>query len=108
MKKLAIAAVCLLVGAVAVRADGTFTGTWDTTFGPVTMIQKGRQVTGSYDDGQARLQGTVKDGRLIFNYQEPGEGGEGDFKLSPDGRTITGKWRVVGTRKWSDWSGARR
>ena len=47
------------VGAAAAQAEG-FTGTWDTTFGPVTLIQKGRKVTGSYYDGKARLQGTAE------------------------------------------------
>jgi hypothetical protein len=30
------------------------------------------------------------------------------FRLSEDGKTFTGKYRVVGTQQWYEWSGTRR
>jgi hypothetical protein len=108
MKKLALSAVCVLVCAAFVRADGDFTGTWDTTYGPVTMIQKGKKVTGTYYDGKAMLQGTVEGRKLTLTYEEPSEGGEAWFQLSEDGKSFVGKYRVAGSKRWVEWSGTRR
>ena len=109
MKKCVLPVVFLLLcGATAARADEGFTGTWDTTFGPVTIIMKGKKATGSYYDGKATLQGTVEGNRLTFNYQEAAEGGEGEFTLSDDGKSFNGKYRVVGTKKWIEWNGTRK
>ena len=108
MQKLAFSAVFLLVCGAAVRADGDFTGTWDTNYGPVTMIQKGKKVTGSYYDGKATLQGRVEGRKLLLNYQEPNEGGEAWFKLSDDGASFVGKYRTAGSDQWVDWTGTRR
>jgi hypothetical protein len=108
MKTFALPAVVLLFCAAAAHAEEGFTGTWDTTFGPLTLIQKGKKVTGSYYEGKAKLQGAVQDGRLHFDYQEQGEGGEGVFRLSEDGKSFAGKYRVVGTQQWYDWNGTRK
>jgi hypothetical protein len=109
MKKYALPAVfVLLCGVASVRADEGFTGTWDTTYGPLTMIQKGKKGTGTYYEGKAKLQGVVEGNKLKFDYQEQGQGGEGVFTLSDDGKSFTGKWRVVGDKNWQDWNGARK
>ena len=108
MKKLALSTVFLLVCGVAAHADGDFTGTWDTTYGPLTMIQKGKKVTGAYYDGKASLQGRAEGRRLTLHYQETGEGGEAWFKLSDGGSSFFGKYRVAGTEQWIEWSGTRR
>jgi hypothetical protein len=109
MKKFALVAVVVLLGGVAAaRAEDGFTGTWDTTFGPLTMIQKGKKVTGTYYDGKAKLEGTVEGNKLKFDYQEKAQGGQGEFDLSADGKSFTGKWRVVGEKKWQEWNGARK
>ncbi len=109
MKKFALPAVFLLLcGAASVHAEDGFTGIWDTTFGPVTIIQKDGKVKGSYYDGKAMLEGEVHKGRLTFTYQETAEGGEGVFELSDDGKSFTGRYRVSGTKKWIDWNGTRK
>jgi MscS family membrane protein len=108
MKKLALSAVFLIVCTAAARADGDFTGTWDTNYGPLTMIQKGKKVTGSYYDGKAKLEGKVEGRKLSLNYQEPNEGGEAWFKLSEDGSSFVGKYRTAGSDQWVEWSGTRR
>jgi hypothetical protein len=109
MKKFALPVVFLLLcGFASVRADEGFTGTWDTTFGPVTMIQKGKKVIGAYYENKASLEGKAENGKLTFNYQEEAEGGEGEFVLSDDGKTFAGRYRVVGTKNWIDWKGTRR
>jgi hypothetical protein len=108
MKTYALVVAVVLLGGAAVRAEEGFTGTWDTTYGPLTMIQKGKKVTGSYYEGKAKLEGTIEGGKLKFDYQEQGQGGEGVFELSSDGKTFTGKWRVVGTKNWQEWNGTRK
>jgi hypothetical protein len=109
MKKCSIVAVfVLLFSCPALVWAADFTGTWDTTYGPLTMIQKGKEVTGSYYDGKAELQGTVAKNRLKFHYQEQTQGGEGEFVLAEDGNSFTGKWRVVGTTSWNEWNGTRK
>ncbi len=43
MKKCSVlVAFVPLCGAASARAEDGFTGTWDTNFGPVTLIQKGK------------------------------------------------------------------
>jgi hypothetical protein len=108
MRKFALPAVVLLFCAASVHAEEVFTGTWETTFGALTMTQKGKKVTGTYYDGKAKLEGTVSEGKLTFNYQEKKEGGEGEFTLSRNGKTFTGRYRVAGTKKWLDWNGTRK
>jgi opacity protein-like surface antigen len=109
MKKLALSAVFLILcSAAAVHADASFTGTWDTNYGPLTMVQKGRKVTGSYCDGTANLQGKVEGHRLNLNYQEPHEGGEACFDLAGDGNSFIGRYRTAGSNQWVEWSGTRK
>jgi hypothetical protein len=104
MKTLALSAV--LVFACGARAD--FTGTWDTNYGPVTMIQRGDRVTGTYYDGTASLRGRVQGCRMTLSYRETSERGEARFELAPDGNSFTGRYRAAGTQNWVDWCGTRR
>ncbi len=65
-------------------------------------------VTGSYYDGKAMLEGKAEGQRLTFTYQETNEGGEGEFTLSEDGKSFTGRYKVAGTKKWNEWNGTRK
>lgn len=105
---LALLVLVLLRPAAGAKAPPSFTGTWDTNYGPLTMIQKARKVTGSYYDNKAKLEGIIEKGHLRFTYREKGEQGEGEFKLSPDGKTFRGKYRVRGTKEWKEWNGTRK
>src|SRR5215217_5225547 len=92
----AIALVMVLTGASS-AADG-FAGSWDTTFGPMTLTQTGDKVSGSYvmDGERSTIEGRVAKNRLTFRYQEPAVGGEGWFELAADGKSFRGKWRESG------------
>ena len=48
------------------HAQGSFAGTWDTTFGPMTLTQKGAAVEGhyEYDGNRCPIRGTVEKRRL--------------------------------------------
>src|SRR2546430_1679670 len=75
--------------------QGNFTGTWETTFGVMTLKQDGAQVQGFYlmDGERCTLEGKAANQRLTFTYQEPGADGTGWFEIAADGKSFSGKWR---------------
>lgn len=95
---------------------GTFTGTWEATFGVLRMVQRGTRVTGNYVSNNGRLDGTVgRDGLLRFNWfenEETGGGGNGSgrFRLSEDGESFAGTWNSAlndADGAGSAWTGKR-
>jgi hypothetical protein len=90
-------------------AADTFVGSWETTYGTMTLVQNGDKISGSYDmDGQrSTIEGKLERNRFVFIYREPGVQGEGWFELSRDGKSFSGKWRAKGQTEWSDWTGTR-
>jgi hypothetical protein len=106
MKKCSVLLVLvLLCRATPVQAQASFAGTWDSTFGPVVLTQKGKEVSGTYYDGKATLKGTVEKNELKFTYVEPFESGEGLFKLSADGKSFTGSYLAKGAAARQAWNG---
>lgn len=90
-------------------AQGTYAGTWDTTFGKMTLTQEGDKVSGHYLMGNERctVEGKVDKNKLTFAYQEPNASGEGWFELAADGKGFAGKWREQGMSEWGEWIGKR-
>src|SRR5438874_381398 len=109
MKKSLLFALLLFVPSSAARAEGSFAGTWDTTFGPMTLTQEGKKVQGHYDmeGNRCPIRGTVEKNRLTFTYEEPDARGEGWFELSAAGNQFSGKWRANGQSAWAEWKGQR-
>lgn len=100
-----LALIC--AGAAAVAADPpTFVGTWSTTYGQMTLAEQNGTLSGSYG-GRNGISGTVRDGKFVFTYFEPGVTGEGEFALSADGQSFAGRWRPAGSANWSNWTGKR-
>ncbi len=99
----------ILFAAAAARAQDSFAGTWETTFGKMKLTQEGDKVTGFYEMEGRRcsIEGKLEKKRFSFHYQEPSARGEGFFDLSADGRSFTGKWRQNGEGEFSDWTGTR-
>lgn len=87
----------------------SFVGTWETSFGPMTLAERDGKVSGHYQSGTQKneITGTVKDRKFTFTYTEPGVTGEGEFELAADGDSFTGKWRVTGEVGWGVWKGTR-
>ena len=90
-----------------------FAGQWLTTFGWMTLEQRGASITGVYHYGntEGRLEGSVEggDGNLMlfrFRYQEPNEAGEGVFRLLRAGK-FTGTYNVAGDARVRRWEGER-
>ena len=83
----------------ATSATPTFTGTWNTNFGPMTLTQTGNQVTGTYADcpnNGATISGVVAGSVLDGTWTEPCHNSHGliHFVLSADGSSFTGLWGV--------------
>jgi hypothetical protein len=87
----------------------SFTGRYNTNWGPVVLTQSGQDVTGSYTGKfSGSISGTVKDRTLHFSWQGNGESGRGIFALSADGRTLTGTWgKNESATSGRNWSGVR-
>jgi hypothetical protein len=73
---------------------GTFTGTWNTTFGEMRLQQNGRSVKGTYSTGDGHIDGLLDRDVLVFRWYEANgsRSGPGTFKLSQDGDSFAGTW----------------
>jgi hypothetical protein len=93
--------------------SGTWTGVWDTNWGPMELTQSDGSVTGTYEFDQGQIQGTVEGNKLVGTWAEaPTDGGfarEGEFEftMSPDGNSFTGRWRYDSEGDWDELSGTR-
>ncbi|MDH3592462.1 MAG: alpha/beta hydrolase, partial [Planctomycetota bacterium] len=92
----------LLFLASVVAAQG-FAGEYVTSEGPMTLEQDGKSVTGTYGHtGNGSVDGTVKKGKLVFEYRVGRVAGTGEFAL--DGARLTGSWKNArGGGSWYGW-----
>jgi hypothetical protein len=90
------------VGRLAPAAPN-LAGLWQSAFGPVTFVQKGREITGSWRAAQGT--GEIVSGdfdpatrKLEFNYRQTWNRAQGKavLLLSPDDRTLSGTWTQNG------------
>lgn len=100
------------------ESDGkvpNFTGTWDTSFGKMTLTQSGKKVSGTYDYYSGTIDGEIReDGNLYFKWTQknPDKQGTGFFKLSSDASAFSGSWDYTNASGASlgnggGWSGKR-
>lgn len=96
---------------VLTMARGTFTGTWNATYGELRLRVTAGRVRGEYTTNQGEITGTVRGDIMSFRWFEHGTqtGGHGEFRLSEDGRSFTGIWWNDGgsAESPSTWSGTR-
>lgn len=82
-----------------------FTGTWNTSFGEVKLIQEGQIVYGDYSSIgiiDAIQTGYTINGKFTNN----GKVGEFYFKLALDNKSFTGEWKWQGDSKnQGNWTG---
>jgi len=95
--------------------SASFTGTYETNYTTLSMIQRGNSVTGQYpgwDDG--RIDGAVVDNVLYgYWYEEPlyappHDAGQIVFVMQADGNAFTGWWRYGNSGSWTIWSTGSR
>lgn len=105
---------CLIVTLVGLfpsvaRAEPKFSGTWETSFGPMFIREEKTNVSGFYQSMGTfcKIEGTRAKSRWTFDYQEPLVRGEGHFDLAEDGQSFSGQWRPLGTERWLPWTGKR-
>lgn len=78
----------------ATLAHAQYAGRWETTYGPMTLVQDGDGVRGVYvmEGNACRIEGHVRDGRLVFKYREPAARGRGFFVVAAGGASFEGQW----------------
>ena len=91
--------------------EGSWTGTYDSSFRTLYLVQSGNAVRGEYPEwDNGRLDGTVKDGVLYaYWYEEPTyapaqDAGQLICVLYPDGQGFRGWWRYGNSGNWAVWS----
>ena len=100
--------LALLPASLAPAAEpADFSGTWSSTYGPLTLRQTGDRVVGQYqlEETSGLVEGTVDGRKLTFTYRESNASGEGWFELAADGSSFDGRWREKGKTEWSRWTG---
>jgi len=103
-------------GTPAAGQPGPWTGSWDTDWGTMQIVQNGNLMTGSYVHNGGKLVGTASGNTLTGTWSEastytpPDHAGDFEFTLSPDGKSFTGKWRYgSNTGTWDgNWKGEKQ
>lgn len=89
----------------------SFTGSWDTAWGKVTLVQSGSAVTGDYS-GQfkGKLAGDAEGNVATLTWtQTNGETGKAKFTLSADGESFAGTWGSgASASNGGVWNGKRK
>ena len=98
----------LIVGA-------SLSGNWDTTFGPMALIQTGNKISATYTTKNGKIEGMI-DGNIIKgvwsqapSYKPPNEAGDFMFVVSADRNSFAGKYRFgFGGTEWTgNWTGTK-
>lgn len=98
----------------------SWTGTWATDWGNMTLEQDGNVVTGVYEHDEGRITGTVSGNVLTGtwsespSYEAPGDAGDVILTMTDDGKGFDGVWEYgfegdkSDTSGWSEWDGGTR
>lgn len=123
---IAIALVCALLlsplackkGAPADDREAyaqSFAGTWETTWGRMTITVTGTKATAGYTYREGRLEASLSaDGRSMEgwwseapSYKAPDDAGRMVFQLSKDGQSLDGYWWFGEDEDGGEWVGTR-
>jgi uncharacterized Zn-binding protein involved in type VI secretion len=94
-------------------AEYSWEGSWDTTFGTMTLTQSGNRVTGTYTWDDGKITGTVDGNTLTGTWSDGKTGaapnGSGDivFTMAADGKSFTGIYKYGSTGSGYTWNGTR-
>ncbi len=90
------------------------TGTYESTFGTVTISHNGNSVSGTYTADNGKISG-IMNGHIFVGtwseaptYKGPSDAGKVQFEFSDDWTSFTGKWGYQGRSLSNDWSGKRK
>lgn len=83
----------------AASSGSSFGGEWMTSFGPMTLKQRGKKVEGTYGWGDTgSIEGELDGGELAFEYRSGNGSGEGRFELMKEDGAFKGTYD--GERFW--------
>jgi predicted esterase len=89
------------------RADdvNTFVGEWKTTMGPVTLTQKGGDVSGQIVFFKLALKGKADGKKLTVGYDEGATHVDATLELQPSGNAFQGTFRASNGNRgvWNGW-----
>ncbi len=88
-------------------AGASWSGSWDTTYGKLTLAQTGDQVQGTYDGyGGGKIAGRMVGNTLEFDWEDGSGKGLGAFVMSADGASFEGAYGDAESRtSKGGWSG---
>lgn len=101
---IAVTAMCVSAGA----ATYSWTGTWSSDWGDMTLTQNGSKVTGTYTHDGGTISGTVSGNTLTGTWKEPGQVGKISWVMSSDGKSFNGKWGYNDDTPGNTWIGTRK
>lgn len=92
--RLSVALFLLVSVTDALAADwsGDWRSFWRDGQALMRLVQEGDQVTGSYQPGDGRIDGSVRDGQLIARWREGDDEGSLNAALARDGRSFSGRF----------------
>ena len=102
-------AACAILFSVAMagRADepSQFGGEWKTTMGPVTLEQKGQDVTGRIEFFKLPLKGKLEGKELKLGYDEGQIHVDATLELEPSGNAFKGTFKASNGNRgfWNGW-----
>jgi hypothetical protein len=94
------------------ETEYSWSGKWNTNFGPMALKQTGAAVSGTYTHDKGRIAGQVTGNVLKGRWSEaptyggPSDAGPFEFKLTKDGKSFNGLWNYQGRSPNSGWSGS--
>lgn len=87
------------------RANADFSGTWQSRYGTLNLVQRGDHVVGDYA-GRGIIVGTVRGQCLSAHFTNTDA--VGYVRLTKDGiSSFTGQWRWASRNNLDDWTGSR-
>ncbi len=97
-------------------ALGTYSwsGTWETNWGNMILVQSGTNVSGTYEHDDGKIVGTVSGNTLTGTWSEnpsyapPDDAGDVMFEMTADGKGFSGLWRYGSEGDWGVWDGGTR
>jgi hypothetical protein len=93
-------------------AGNTWSGTWDTNFGVMTLTQSGASITGTYTYDSGKITGHVSGNVATGTWSEapsyagPSDAGPFKWTLSSAGKSWSGQWTYAGGASGGTWSGS--
>jgi hypothetical protein len=109
---LTAAILVLFVVSAPAQAPVTWTGTWSTDFGDMTLTQSDAGVEGNYTHDQGHLTGSVSGDTLAGTWDEaptragPYDKGYFEFTLNADKKSFDGRWKNLDDVDWrGGWDG---